>query len=149
MLRFIAAACVAGASLTAQAGGLDDLAWMAGSWMERKGGTDTEEHWLAPRGGLMLATNRTVKDGKASAFEFLRIELRDGKPVYLSMPNARPATEFRTAEHAPTRIVFEDPGREFPRRILYWRDGEALMARIEGTIDGQPRSREWRFERMK
>jgi hypothetical protein len=143
------AALAALLAIAARAEGLDDLAWMAGSWMERKGATDTEEHWLAPKGGLMMAMNRTVKDGKAVEFEMLRIVMKDGKPVYLSMPNARPATEFQAAEQGPTRIVFEDPGREFPRRIHYWRDGEALMARIEGTINGQPRSKEWRFERMK
>ena len=136
-------------AIAARAEGLDDLGWMAGSWMERNGGTDTEEHWIAPRGGLMMAVNRTVKDGRASDFEFLRIELREGKPVYLSMPRGRPATEFRTAEQAPARIVFEDPARDFPRRIAYWRDGEALMARIEGTINGEPRARQWRFERVK
>jgi hypothetical protein len=143
------AALAAFLAFTARAEGLDDLAWMAGSWMERKGATDTEEHWLPPKGGLMMAMNRTVKDGKAVEFEMLRIVMKDGKPVYLSMPNARPATEFQAAEQGPNRIVFEDPGREFPRRIHYWRDGEALMARIEGTINGQPRSKEWRFERMK
>jgi hypothetical protein len=137
------------ACLGVRAEGLDDLAWMSGSWMEHNGATDTEEHWIAPKGGLMMAVNRTVKDGKASDFEFLRIELRDGKPLYLSMPRGRPATEFRVAEQASTRIAFEDPGRDFPRRIAYWRDGEALMARIEGTIGGQPRAKQWRFERMK
>ena len=136
-------------ALGAQAEGLDDLAWMAGSWMQRKGSVDTEEHWLTPKGGLMMAMNRTVNDGRAVSFEMLRIVMKDGKPVYLSMPNARPATEFQTAEQGPTRIVFEDPGREFPRRVMYWRDGEALLARIEGTINGQPRSKEWRFERVK
>jgi hypothetical protein len=35
------------------------------------------------------------------------------------------------------------------RRILYWREGEALLARIEGEVSGQPRSREWRFEPMR
>jgi len=29
-------------AFTVRAEGLDDLAWMAGSWMERKGATDTE-----------------------------------------------------------------------------------------------------------
>ena len=137
------------AACAARGEGLDDLAWMAGSWMERKGAVETEEHWLAPKGGLMMAMNRTVKDGKAVEFEMLRVVMRDGKPVYLSMPNARPAVEFVSVEQAPTRIVFEDAGRDFPRRILYWRDGEALMARIEGTINGQPRAKEWRFERVK
>ncbi len=143
------AALAAFLALAARAEGLDDLAWMSGSWMERKGATDTEEHWLPPKGGLMMAMNRTVKDGKAVEFELLRIVMKDGKPVYLSMPNGRPTTEFQAAEQGPTRIVFEDPGRDFPRRILYWRDGEALMARIEGTINGRPRSKEWRFERMR
>ena len=38
-----------------RAEGLQALAWMAGSWMERKGGATTEEHWLPPSGGLMIA----------------------------------------------------------------------------------------------
>ena len=132
-----------------KAEGLQDLSWMAGSWLERKGGVTTEEHWLPPSGGLMIAMNRTVSDGKATSFELLRIVMRDGKPLYLSMPNGRPAVEFTSVEQGPARIVFEDAGRDFPRRILYWRDGDALMARIEGAINGQPRSKEWRFERLK
>ncbi len=149
MIRWIAALSTAIVALSAHAEGLDDLAWMAGSWMERKAGTVTEEHWLAPSGGLMIAVNRTVSEGKPTSFELLRIEMRDGRPSYLSSPGGRPAVEFKSIEQSATRIVFEDPGREFPRRILYWRDGEALMARIEGTINDQPRSREWRLERIR
>ena len=148
-MRRIVVTLAAFAALCSRAAGLDDLSWLAGSWMERKGATDTEEHWLPPKGGLMMAMNRTVRDGKAVSFEMLRIEMRGDRPVYLSMPNGRAAVEFASVEQAPTRIVFEDAGRDFPRRILYWRDGEALMARIEGTINGEARSREWRFERMK
>lgn len=133
----------------AAAEGLDDLAWIAGSWMERKDGTDTEEHWLPAKGGMLIAVNRTVKPGKATTFEYLRIELADGKPVYLTSPDGRPAEEFKSVEQSANRIVFENPAIEFPRRILYWRDGDALMARIEGTIKGEPRWRQWRFERMK
>jgi len=143
------AALAAVAAMGARGEGLDDLSWMAGDWMEKKGATATEEHWLPPSGGLMIAVNRTVSEGKPTTFELLRIEMRDGKPSYLSSPGGRPAVEFRTVEQSAQRIVFEDPAREFPRRILYWRDGEALMARIEGTINGQPRAREWRFERMR
>src|SRR5215831_6575593 len=140
MNRWIAMTCwiasiAALATMYTHAEGLDDLGWMAGSWIERKGGTVTEEHWLPPSGGLMIAVNRTVAEGKPTSFEVLRIEMRDGKPSYLSSPGGRPAVEFRTVEQSAQRIVFEDPAREFPRRILYWRDGEALMARIEGTIN--------------
>jgi len=33
--------------------------------------------------------------------------------------------------------------------VLYWRDGDSLMARIEGAINGQPRWRQWRYDRVK
>ena len=143
------AALAAFLALSARAEGLDDLAWLVGDWIERKGGTETEEHWLPAKGGLMMAMNRTFTQGRPVGFEFLRIEMSDGKPAYLSMPMGRPAVAFGTVEQGPTRIVFEDAGRDFPRRISYWRDGEALMARIEGTIKGEPRAKEWRMERMK
>jgi hypothetical protein len=139
-------ACIAGAALAARAEGLDQLAWMAGTWLERKGATDTEEQWLAPKGGLMLGVGRTVKDGKAVEFELLRIEARDGKPVYLAMPQGRPATEFRAIEQSPGKVVFERDGDDFPKRVVYWREGESLRARIEGQVRGRARAREWRYE---
>lgn len=143
------AALAAFLAVAAHAEALDDLSWMAGTWMQRKGTTDTEEQWLAPKGGLMLGVGRTVRDGKAVEFEMLRIEMKGGKPVYLAMPQARPPTEFRAVEQSPTKVVFERDGDDFPKRVMYWREGEALMARIEGTLKGQSRSREWRYERQK
>ncbi len=44
-------------------------------------------------------------------------------------------------------MVFENAVHDFPQRILYWREGEALLARVEGTLRGEPRSEEWRFSR--
>ena len=148
-VRIAALALCTALAATARAEGLDDLSWLAGSWIELKGGTETEEHWLAPKGGMMIAVNRTVRAGKAIEFELLRIEMRDGKPAYLSSPGGRPPVEFRAIEQAAARIVFENPAHDFPQRILYWRDGEALMARIEGTDQGRARGREWRFERIR
>ena len=92
----------------------------------------------------MVGAGRTVRDGKAVEFELLRIETKDGKPVYLAMPQARAATEFRAIEQGESKIVFQRDGNDFPQRVIYWRDGDALMARIEGK-DGK--SQEWRFLR--
>ena len=147
MKRLLAATWLCAAAFVARADAIQDLGWMSGSWIEHKGDAGTEEHWLDARGGVMLGMSRAVRGEKMVSFEHLRIESRDGKLVYLSSPSGRPWSEFAAVEQAPTKIVFEDPAREFPRRILYWRDGEALVARIEGTINGQPRAREWRYER--
>ena len=143
----LAALALAFAPAIARSQDLSTLAWLAGDWVETKDGTVTEERWTAPAGGLLLATNRVVRaDGRAS-FEFLRIEMREGRPVYLASPGGRPATEFATEESGPQRIVFGNPGKAFPRRIHYWREGEALLAKTEGTIRGEAVTEQWRFER--
>ena len=45
------------------------------------------------------------------------------------------------------RAVFANPEHVFPARIVYWREGDELLARIEGTIKDQPAAQEWRFAR--
>ena len=38
---------------------------------------------------------------------------------------------------------------DFPQRVIYRRDGERLAARIEGTVGGQARGKEWVFQRVR
>ena len=125
---------------------LDDLAWIAGSWTGTARGIVMEEHWTAPRGQSMIGMHRDVGKGRTLAFEFLRIEQQATQIVYLSMPNGRaPATPFPLKEVAGTRAVFENPAHDFPQRIVYWKDGADLRARIEGNMNGKPASEEWRW----
>jgi len=122
---------------------LAQLSWLAGAWSGDDRGTLNEEVWLAPSGGLMLAMHRDTAGGKATGFEFLRIE-EDGQGlVYRAMPQGHPPTDFRRVAQGPSCVVFENPEHTFPRRVLYWREGAALHARIEGTRQGNPASKEW------
>ena len=123
-----------------------DLAWMAGSWNGESSGIQMEEHWTAPKGNSMVGLHRDVGKGRTMLFEFLRIEQRGDVIVYLSMPNGRsPATAFPLKEVTGTRVVFENPTHDFPQRIIYWKDGADLRARIEGTMNGKEGSQEWRW----
>jgi hypothetical protein len=126
---------------------LNDLSWMAGSWSgSTAGGIEMEEHWTAPKGNSMIGVHRDVGKGRTLLFEFLRIEQQGDQIVYLSMPNGRsPATAFPLKEVTGTRVVFENPTHDFPQRIIYWKDGNDLRARIEGTIKGKAGSEEWRW----
>jgi hypothetical protein len=54
--------------------------------------------------------------------------------------------EFRAKEVGESRVVFENATHDFPQRVIYWKEGEVLAARIEGTIRGKERSEEWRFK---
>jgi len=125
---------------------LNDLGWMTGSWIGTVQGVEMEEHWTAPKGNSMIGVHRDVAKGRTVSFEFLRIESQKDQIVYLSMPNGRsPATPFPLKEVSGTRVVFENPTHDFPQRIIYWKDGNDLRARIEGTMNGKAESEEWRW----
>jgi hypothetical protein len=123
-----------------------DLSWMAGSWTGESRGVQMEEHWTAPNGNSMIGIHRDTGKGRTLLFEFLRIEQQGDQIVYLSMPNGRsPATPFPLKEVSGTRVVFENPAHDFPQRIIYWKDGNDLRARIEGTQKGKLAGEEWRW----
>jgi hypothetical protein len=122
---------------------LSALSWMAGQWSGEEGGVRSEERWMEPAGGMMLAVHRDVAGGKAVDFEFLRIESTPEGIVYLASPRGKAATPFKMIESANERVVFENPEHVYPRRILYWLAGGKMHARIEGTPGGKPKSEEW------
>lgn len=138
----IAAGAVAQAAGRQAASPLDGLAWMAGCWRSERGGTVSEEHWMAPAGGTMFGLSRTVSDGRLVEFEFLEIRAREGGVDYVAHPSGQATTIFRlTAPAADGRdIVFENPEHDFPTRIVYRRQPDGSMhTRIEGELNGLPR----------
>jgi hypothetical protein len=88
--------------------------------------------------------------GRKTSFEFMRIEQTDdGALVYQAQPAGRPATPFKLKSISESRVVFENAEHDFPQRIIYWRKGEQLCARVQGTIGGKPESDEWCWNRSK
>ena len=125
---------------------IDELAWLAGCWIGETGDVKTEECWLAPRGGSMVGINRRVGDGETIGFEYLRIDGHLDGLAYRASPQGRcPETVFALVELSGEKAVFENLGHDFPQRILYWREGDVLHARIES--EGQSRSAEWTWTR--
>lgn len=132
------------------AASLGDLAWMSGSWIGEQNGVRAEEHWTRPEGGVMLAVHRDVRDGRATSFEFLRIVERGDSLVCVALPRGRNETPFPLKELGGRRVVFENPGHDFPQRILYRQTRpNDLRARTEGTIEGRLESEEWVWRRGK
>ena len=148
MIRIASVVLLFGAVVAAQGTKpvIADLSWMAGSWTGESRGIQMEEHWTAPKGNSMVGIHRDTGKGRTLLFEFLRIEQQGDQIVYLSMPNGRsPATPFPLKELSGTRVVFENPAHDFPQRIIYWKDGNDLRARIEGAQNGKPAGEEWRW----
>ena len=152
MTRLLAAmALLAASSVLAQAPPrVASLDWMSGTWERKLEGEDTvTESWLGPGNGLMVAANLTTWANGRRSFEFLRIaETPDGYS-YFASPGGKAPVEFKLRQSGERRVVFENAAHDFPQRVLYWREGEQLVARIEGTVKGKERSEEWRFSRVR
>lgn len=120
---------------------VDGLAWMAGCWErsvpERQ--TTTGEQWMKPAGGTMIGMSRTVKAGKTTGFEFLRIVTTDAGFDYVAKPSANPGeTAFKMVKASAGEVIFENLEHDFPQRIIYRSDKpDELFARIEGTRNGK------------
>jgi hypothetical protein len=134
--------------MAAQLNAADFPGWMAGSWGGTSDGVKMEEHWTSADGGLMLGMHRDVAPNGKTSFEFLRIEKKGAALVYQAMPSGRPPTPFTLKTSTADRVVFENLGHDFPQRILYWRAGERLCARVEGKISGKKMSEEWCWSRL-
>ena len=117
---------------------IDDLAWLAGTWISDVDGTRVEERWTAPAGGAMLSTSRTLRGGRMVAFEFLRIVARSGTLVYVAQPGGRPPTDFTLTTSGPGYAVFENPSHDFPKRLSYRRTGPTLQVDVDGDEQGKP-----------
>lgn len=130
---------------------VDDLAWMAGSWVEEggagaAGGRWTEEYWTIPRGGVMLGASRSGRGAALGEFEFLRLRTgEDGVVAYVAQPGGGTPVAFPLADHDAMSATFENAAHDYPQRIRYRRDGDVMTATIS-AIDGS-KARSWVYRR--
>lgn len=102
------------------------------------------ETWTDPRAGLMVGHAVTLAGGRVS-FELAHIGPTPRGHAYIAQPGGAPPTAFIVAETGPARVVFANAENDFPGRVIYEREGDTLLARIEGEIGGEARSMEWKF----
>lgn len=107
--------------------------WLAGHWcQQRPDGQVIEEHWLRARGGMLMSVGRTTSADQVHAFEFLRLELRDGVVTLVAQPNGTPPTYFPATASGTDWVRFENPAHDFPKRVEYRRTVTGLHAEIAG-----------------
>ena len=152
LASLVTLAVVFGVPAAAQERELSAFAWLAGA-RETTEATNppaqTEEHWLAPSGNLMIGTSQTVRAGRTTAFEFMRLEKRGADIYYVPQPNGRPPVDFKLTSSEGGSFVFENTeGVDRVRRVEYRREGEdRFYARIEGSQNGKPFLLEYRYSR--
>jgi hypothetical protein len=112
------------------------LDWLAGRWCMAGENRLVEEIWLPPVGGQLMGVSRTISNGKVVGFEYMRIESDAGSTRFIPQPEGAPPVVFTATEVAQNLLVVENPKHDFPQKVVYRREGDALIATISGPGDG-------------
>ena len=136
-------------SFPALAGGIEELAWLSGCWRSDSGTPQITEQWMKPAGNLMLGMSHTVAEGRTREFEFMRIvQEENGDIFFVAMPSGQKEARFKLMMASAREVRFENPEHDFPQRIIYRREGDSLVGRIEGTSKGQAKAIDFPLNRV-
>lgn len=131
----------------APASPLAGLSFMAGCWagtFDYRGEPGViEERYTVPAGSAMLGQTRYLGGGRVVHFEFTSILIVRNEIVLTPYPNGdRSEHGFTATSVTENEAVFEAPEHDFPKRIIYRRDGDVLTAHIDGGADSD-RAQSW------
>lgn len=127
---------------------INDVGWIGGCWAFDRDGRHVIEHWIAPEGGSMIGVSRTVSGGKTTDWEFLIIREAANGLEYIAQPSRQAPATFTASSVAASQISFTNPTHDFPQRITYTRDGDGLIAAIEGSMNGRTRRIEFPYKKV-
>ena len=103
---------------------------------------------MAPAGGVMLGTSRTVSNGRAVAHEFMQIREDAGRVAFVARPSGQAEASFALITSGPRGAIFENPAHDFPQRVIYRLVGTTLTGRVEGLQTGKPRSADFPMQKV-
>ena len=104
---------------------------------------------MAPRGGTMIGTGRTVRADTLAEYELIVLRAVNGTLAYEAHPSGQAVATF-TAREAGDSVVFSTPAHDFPQRVGYRRVGaDSLVAWIEGERNGRTRRIEFLYRRVR
>lgn len=124
-----------------------DLSWLGGYWLSCEGDREVAETWSARVGGIQIGYSITSGDD-AFFWEQMRIESNGDGPsglVFRAQPRGAAAVDFRLLRASGQEAVFENKNHDFPQRVIYRRDGDRLIGRIEGVSDGKTEAIDWEY----
>ena len=128
---------------------VDRLGWMAGAWVQKTEDSLVQETWLAPTDGVMAGVSQTRRAGRKPFIEYMKISVEPEGMTFTAIIPGQPPTPFVLKPGRDGEAVFENPGHDFPQRVIYRRCGPNLCARIEGTLQGKAQYQDWRYARVR
>ena len=137
------------AAATVLSSDLDRLGWMTGAWVQKTDDSHVQETWLTPTDGVMAGVSQTRRAGQKPFIEYMKISVEPEGLTFTAMIPGQPPKPFVLKPGGDGEAVFENPGHDFPQRVIYRRCGPDLCARIEGTLQGKAQLQDWRYTRVR
>ena len=96
----------------------------------------------------MLSMGRTVRGNQLVEYEWILLREKDGVLEYEAHPSGQAPAVFTARTATANEVVFENGAHDFPQRVGYRGDGDALIAWIDGTVNGKSRRVEFPYHRV-
>jgi uncharacterized protein (TIGR02246 family) len=123
------AAC-AGSAGAADCRSLASLDWLQGEWLADGKKSTWRESWtaIAPTTWEGRGVETSKADPARSSAEELRlVEMGDGVFYVAKVAHNELPVAFRLVECGPTRLVFANPGHDFPKQLEYERQADGRL----------------------
>lgn len=135
---------------TCQSGSLKSLDWLIGTWQSPLSkGRVRLEIWERTHENILTGKAMVIKDKDTSIVEHLLLTEMGGCLIYLAAPKNQEPTAFTLTDTTGGEWVFSNSEHDFPSRVVYpTTSHNALRVRIEGTLNGAPRSIPFEFVRL-
>jgi hypothetical protein len=134
-------------------GAFEELASITGLWkMETSKGTLFEE-WKAGKEGTLVSRSFRVAGGDTTFLENVTVQ-KSGNGLYfiptvVGENNNQPVT-FKMIPSADHTFTFENKQHDYPQRVIYhFVNNDSITARIEGTVNGNFKSSDFYYARVK
>lgn len=105
-----------------------DLDWLVGCWESFE--NYSKEVWVKNPDGTLLGFSASIERNEIAFYELLYIREVGGVLTYTAHPSGQNPAVFVISDRDEQRLVFENPQHDYPQRIVYEREGDALTAAI-------------------
>lgn len=128
-LLFASLILLAGCTLTRAASqpAAQTLNWLTGCWQSEDG--STREIWSQSEDGYYFGYSVVLKEDKVVFFEQMRID-PGGMPTFQAYPRGAGPSGFPAVSLTEKGVTFANPDHDYPQKITYIREGDALKAVI-------------------
>ncbi|MEX0966176.1 MAG: DUF6265 family protein [Bacteroidia bacterium] len=123
---------------------LSSIDWLPGGWESKAGSSMIVEEWQQSSSKEWTGRGMLVKEGDTTVFEKLKITRKEKNYYYVAdiLENSE-STWFKIIEINDSSFTCINPEHDFPKKIVYLRNGDRLSV----VISGDGKEREFNFLR--